>query len=148
MANTSSPNYGVADPSQSHETKEELTELVEDPTPLILDKITYGYVAIHVYSVEPRWNRYNQTADANRSLDIKHAKRLADNMKVSLKIADAPNRLCITMSQKQIDACLTYIAMRNLYRTIERISWYRKHEDNDEVKQEMAEERESIDQAI
>jgi hypothetical protein len=122
------------------------SEPVEDPTPRILDEATYGYAAIYVYDVEPQWNKYDASEEANRPLDLEHAKRIAEYMKANLKIADAPNRLCITMSQDQIDRSLHTTAVYELYRG--NMKWYNQNKDSPEVTKEVTARMGQIDESI
>jgi hypothetical protein len=121
-------------------------EPVEDPTPKILDEATYGYAAICVYGVEPAWNKYDDKEEANRPLDYEHAKKLSEYMKANLKIADAPNRLCITMSAKQIELSLRQTAIYDLYG--ESLIWYEDHKGEPEVLKKIKDKIQEIDQQI
>lgn len=114
----------------------------EDITPRILDEATYGYAAIHIHMVTAEWNAYDNNAEANRPLDTEHVQNLAESMKHSLKIADAPDRICITMSKQQIEAALQHTAIIELYGTA--MKWYRANFHLPAVHDRLKERRELI----
>lgn len=93
----------------------EVIRAVEDPTPKILDSVTWGFAAVPVYRLEPQWNKYDPLSEPNRPLEPKHVNRLAENMRVAVKIADAPNRICITLNKKEIEECLKESAIQTLF---------------------------------
>ncbi|KAF7512805.1 hypothetical protein GJ744_000372 [Endocarpon pusillum] len=86
------------------------------------------------------------TAEANRPLDIEHAKELAEYMKANLKIADAPNRLCITMSKKDIRHSLHATAVHLLYKG--RVEKYNRDRENPETIKKIDEKMAEINAAI
>ena len=89
---------------------------VEDPTPQVLDELTYATAAVHVYGLETAWDKYDPLQEPNRPLDVDHARRIAEDMKANLKLADAAHRLCIMMSAKEFEICVQHTAIYNLYR--------------------------------
>ena len=62
------------------------------------------------------WKRYNARAESNRLLDFKHAKQVADSMrKETMKIADGPQRICITINMSQINDSIRETAIVELF---------------------------------
>jgi hypothetical protein len=119
---------------------------VEDPTPAILDSVTYGTAAIPVYGVEPVWNKYDPSAEPNRPLDPDHAEKLSQNMLANLRIADAANRICITMSENEIELSVRHTAVHTLYPRS--IKWYNEHRHEKEVLAKVAAKQKEISERI
>lgn len=128
-------NSSLGDDSPPKPTENEATNLdieqmdvvvpvepCEDITPRILDEATYGYAAIYIHAVTPKWDAYNEHEEANRPLDQEHVKNLAESMKNVLKIADAPDRVCITMTKAQIEQSMKYTVRYELYGKA--LRWY------------------------
>jgi hypothetical protein len=88
---------------------------VKDPIPAILDSVTYSTAAIPVYGVEPVWNKYDSSAELNRPLNLDHAEKLLQNMLANLRIADAANRIYITISENEIELSVRHTAVHTLY---------------------------------
>lgn len=59
---------------------------------------------------------------ALRPLDEVHVQNLAESMRHVLKIAAAPDRVCITMSREQMEKALRYTAVMELFGFA--LGWY------------------------
>ncbi|KAF7513667.1 hypothetical protein GJ744_007718 [Endocarpon pusillum] len=75
-----------------------------------------------------------------------HARELSEYMKANLKIADAPHRLCITMSRDDIEQSLHATAIHLLYSG--RINAYNQERENPETIKKVEARKEEIRAAI
>lgn len=102
---------------------EQEADPVPDPTPAMLKRVTWGFATVHIHgtypragtSLEHRWNAYDEKATPNRCLNLKHAQNIAADMKLTKKNADAPQRICITMINRQLKESLKETAVEMLY---------------------------------
>jgi uncharacterized heparinase superfamily protein len=87
----------------------------EDPVPKILEKALIGTAAVNIRHLDPDWTRDDARAEPNRPLDDEHVRKLAQNMASNLMIADAGNRICISMSRDEYARALSFTARCETY---------------------------------
>jgi hypothetical protein len=87
----------------------------EDPVPKILQKALLGTAAVNIRHLDPDWTRDDPRAEPNRPLDDDHVSKLAQNMASNLMIADAGNRICISMSNAEYARALSFTARNETY---------------------------------
>lgn len=90
-------------------------EPVEDPVPGILAKATIGTTAVHIQKVDAGWDRDHKNMETNRPLDQEHVEKIAESMISNLMIADAANRICISMAEKEFYEVVIFAALNKIY---------------------------------
>jgi hypothetical protein len=89
-------------------------EPVEDPMRGIFAKAIIRTAAVQIQKVDARWDRDHKNMEPNRPLDQEHVEKIAESMISNLMIADAANRICISMAEKAFYEVVIFAALNKI----------------------------------